>query len=396
MRSQRSTGTQKPVGDGPVMFSSPRHDYKKKTETPTTIAAVLTLDPEQFPEHTPRSPQLDAMTFSRNGPETGSNRTPRSKKALIYKSSSIWNQRAPNSTPEPRYSNEIHSRSGRHKDLLPQVIPAQLCQNPEPQRSIPEEINRQAGDKLSENRFDTSGISAELHSYDASLDHRKIKEECITDHRRGLTSGVNRDSQEANDNQRELVVDEDEKPDDSITVSEADENISPDDERSDGSSNSLAKETARIDEFLTAQNTFEDKENITYSTVDSIDIENIEIRSTGSSVSVTDETVFVDVEVEKIANETEFEPMKSEQPTELQAEKSEHQHTRGESEMNELKPSTMDNVTVVVVNVTTDEGEDVKADIYEYGCEEKEKCDGEFLVHNMSQSKVMFITCSFL
>lgn len=365
------------------MFSSPRYDYKKKTEAPLAIAAVLNFDPEQFPEHTPRSPQLDAMTFSRNGPESGSSRTPRNKKALIYKSSLVFNQRAPNSTPEPRYSNEIHSRPGRHKDLLPQVIPAQLCQNPEPQRSIPEEINRQAGDKLSGNRFDTIGVSTEPHSYDASLDHRKIKEECITDERLGLTSGINRDAQEADDNQCESVVDEEEKPGDFITESEGNENTSPDDERSNGTSNSLTREVTEIDEFLTAQNTSEDKENITYSTIDSIDIENIEIRSTGSPISVTDETVFVDVEDGKIANETEFEPMKSERPTELQPEKLE-QHCKRESDMNELKPSTMDNVTVVVVNVTTDEGEDVNADIYEYGCEEKEKCDGEL---------VSFVTC---
>ncbi|XP_065051650.1 uncharacterized protein LOC135681234 isoform X1 [Rhopilema esculentum] len=355
---------QRKLVEGPVMFSSPKHDYMKRSNALHTAPAVLTLDPEQFPEQPPRTPQLDSLNNSANGTNCRPNQSPKSKRPMVYKSSSQWNQRAPNSTPEPRLGNEMQIISAKHKDLLPQVIPAQLRHNPE-QVS---QASRRAELKLSKNRFDTSEANAEPQSSEARTDRREITDDVLTERNRVLTSGGDSDT-ECDYNDPSQGESESHKRADKSELTSVGEKVASSDKICQETVNPPSKiehsdaGAVALDENITASA----DHNTQSSMVDSIDLQALDLNSISSSVSDTDENRIAEI--------------RSGLPLNSSATSFHRHHTytdsTRESEMNELKSSSFENVTVVVVNVTTDEGEDVNADIYEYN-RKREAKDGNF------------------
>ena len=336
------------------MYSSARHDYREKLSTPPTNTVMLNLDPERFPEPSLRSPHFERRNQSGS---TGRNsKSPKITKPIVYKSSSQWNQRAPNSTPEPHLRNEMLIGSGQHKDLLPQVVPAQLRYNTDQRSATSEQINCKAQRKLSKNRFDTREANTEPQFSEASSNRREITEDVLTERKRVLTSGGDSDT-DCDYNERNTY--------DSVSNKSVEGRDLSLREGSSISSGVIKEKDVKVlddtkrkrpDEEASSRNADEIVDPaVKSSMVENIDLQKLEINSIHSSCSETEENI-VDVKSAQFKDPSFVDSRKS---------SAERRSTR-EIEMNERKASHMESVNIVVVNVTTDEGEDVNADIYEY------------------------------
>ena len=354
------------------MFSSTRQDYREKVSTAPSSTVTLNLDPERFPEPTVRSPQLDKTNH--NGSSSRNDLSPTIKKPIGYKSHPQWSQRAPNSTPEPHLKNDMQISNGQHRDLLPQVFPAQFRYNSEQRSIYSKQINCKTQGKLSKNTFDTREASTEPQSNEAISDRNEITEDGLTERKRVLTSGEDSDTDcDYNEpiahssasniraNEQELTSRE------SSSISSEDINqklvkVLKDSSPERPEAEIFSRETDEIFN-LTRKS----------SMVENIDLQKLEINSVHDSSSETGGSIM----------NMKSRPVHDSSLVDARKSLSDYNLSR-EIEMSDHTEDHMENVNVVVVNVTTDEGEDVNADIYEY---EKGKGHGKSNDFSCSQLK---------
>lgn len=352
------------------MFSSaPQRRTHREEKGTHTNTVNLNLDPERFPEPTARSSRLDGVTSQHQSRPTGRvSCVQKARRPIAYKSSSHWNQRAPTSTPEPYSRNEMQMNFGKQKDLLPVVIPAQFRQSLEQHRSgTSDQITRKPQRKLSKNRFDTSEACSDAEYNEASVDRKEITEDGLTERKRVLTSGGDSGT-DCDYNDPKIHA-----PDRNKRAEERDLTFTED--------SSISSDCVKQNSIDVVESTSRRKPNegdssdrdtfvvsaVENSMVENIDLEKLEINSVHSSSSETDEnTAIFSAKAGSVKDSTIVDSRKLSM---------ENLYSTREVEMNERKVSHMDSVNIVVVNVTTDEGEDVNADIYEY---EKEKDPGLF------------------
>ena len=340
------------------MYSLPKHDYTKHSKSIST-AAILTLESSKFPQLSKTRSQHDPTSGKFTGNYT-------SKKSHMYKSTSIRNQRVPNSTPEPnlRVGNDKKDKThgDTHMDLVPHVASAQVHQSNQ-------QINRQNDTKRVGIKDDTS----DAQTSNTQANHNAIAEDRST-HGEGdvVTSGNIKalyeelssdesltDNNEKRRNEKGDTYGISRHPNSAILipgfVSEtAEENdqlelASPEKEESEFEENSQEA----LDADRSAQNT------------------RVQDNSVEEVKEIASPKVASDV-LESTEGEPESQPDSKE---DLMIE------TSTEEEKSDLQNS-MEKLTVVVVSVTTDQGEDVNADIYEYPCNqvgELGKCVRNFL-----------------
>ena len=355
--SNQSRSVKKAGGERPVMYSSTRQDYRERVGASPSSTVFLNLDPDLFPEPVSRSLQLE---------RTNRGISTVAKNPLVYRKSP--SQRAPTSTPEP-VRTDLRLGSDTQEDLLPQVFPAQFRYNSEIRSTDPKAISSKAQSKLSKNAFDTGEANAEPQSSEASSDRREISKDVLTEEKPALTSGEDSDTvykynvpatcSSATQRQAENVE----------LISKENSSVSSEDikERVDCS---RVKPDGTISHNETEEISDLTRES---SMVENIDLQKLEINSVCSSNSETGGNI-QDIDSGILQESISVHSGKSDS------------HPIRENDMDNRTTNHMESVDIVIVNVTTEEGEDVNADIYEY---EKKKQKGTsktlcFCIHKLT------------
>ena len=239
--------------------------------------------------------------------------------------------------------------SGKHNDLLPQVVPAQFRCYAEHRSTTSENINGKAKRKQSENSFDTS---AERQSDEANTDRSEITEEALTERKRVLTSGEDSTTDCDYNDQKIHAAATNKRAEEQDLTFEEDSLVSSEDIEQKPAT--TASEGKPNEYFSDRDGSELSDPDIRSSMVENIDIQKLEINSIRNS-NPDESTLILDDKLRRSMKESPL--------VDSRKSPAEKQNT-GVSEMDEARQ--MDTVNVVVVNVTTDEGEDVNADIYEY------------------------------
>jgi len=335
--SNQSRSVKKAGGERPVMFSSTRQDYRERVGISPSSTVFLNLDPDQFPEPVSRSFQLE---------RTNRGISTVAKNPVVYRKSPL--RRAPTSTPEP-VRTDLRVGSDTEKDLLPQVFPAQFRYNSGLRSTDPKPINSKDQSKLSKSTFDRGEANVEPQSSEASSDRNEILKDALTEEKPALTSGEDSDTgykynvpatcSSATQRQAEnleLIS----KENSSVSSEDIKERVAASRVKPDGTISH--NETEEISD-LTRES----------SMVENIDLQKLEINSVCSSNSGTGGNI-QDIDSGTLQESISVRSRKSDT------------HPIRESDMDNCTANHMEGVDIVVVNVTTEEGEDVNADIYEY------------------------------
>eukprot|EP00794_Sanderia_malayensis_P017768 gene17768-19543_t len=452
------------LGERPVMFSSsnfnqqqqqrkqPRMNGANLAAAPST--AILTLDPGKFPQlsHTNRS-QAVCEHSNRKSPASGSFSSGR--KQLMCKTSSIWYQRAPNSTPESSlhngsdnaeakrpveavlsHSSQIYSIKTNiaiHKHPTPTTISSRSSNN----------VNEQSGGGItSTNDADVAGGDSPMCSTATVTvaDVAKQRQQ-VGDHKDeeiSLSADCNDDGRnyhhdddgvvltsvhhaKACDNKAIYKLDEPRSLTTDTTTVDCEEGGKEDQQEKRRSTSTTdqdeeAQSTAEISGKIEVAIPIERQENITENpdqregdTRSRSDRSGAEEEDQGSGrVEKEERTEFRDGDCDPLEEELteKHAVLKSndKQPEPHEVIEINSSDTKSSSSMkiseedvlavadeeednklvqigdNSSETNTqmkMDDITIVVVNVTTDEGKDVNADIYEYGCEENSDQGGK-------------------
>ena len=345
------------------MFSSTRQDYKEKVSNPPSSTVVINLDPERFPEPTARSPQLERT--NQNGPSARTNTSKSIKKPIVFKSPAQWSQRAPTSTPEPYLRNEMLIGSGQQRDLLPHVFPAHFRYNSEQRSATSKQINSKTQGRLSKNLFDTREASTETQSSEVSSVHIEITDGALTERQRVLTSAEDNDT-DCDYNEPTVYSSALNKRAGKQELTSG-ENSSISSEDINQKVEKLLEDTSpqRPDSEISVRETEEISDLARESSmVENINLQKLEINSVCSSNSETGGSI-VNMKSGRFQDSSLVDSRKSSSDT----------HPTPRIEMNDHTGSHMEIVNIVTVNVTTDDGKDINADIFEY---EKGKQQGMF------------------